>query len=394
MKVFKLKIYYLFYRFFCFVLKLRGKEPNSKAIIAAPLIIRNLGDQALLIGSLQELSEQSQKIAVIQTSTENAQDFLSTLPLPHENITIIEDLYPAFVSDFSFLERLKLFLLLSKYESCFIIGADILDGSYNQDEARIIFDIAKLVSTLGVCVRIVSASFSRDISEETKNGLANLPEEVNLYCRDVYSQERVEPYFNAELSADAAFLMKPAIYSSFYNFERDDTDLVIGICLKKDDLKNEEEKLCFVKDLSELVLSQKKITFLALPHYHTDLDEMIELFNSSTLLSESVVFPSSMPLAPDVKYMCGFCDLVITGRMHVAIASLGMGVPPICFSYNNKFAGLVKFFDLDPDAFVFKSYNEQFKESILSVISNERLLKNTIKAALVNVKAFSKKNFQ
>ena len=39
-------------------------------------------------------------------------------------------------------------------------------------------------------------------------------------------------------------------------------------------------------------------------------------------------------------------DLVLTGRMHLAIAALGMGTPPLCVAYMDKFEGLFHLFDI------------------------------------------------
>jgi polysaccharide pyruvyl transferase WcaK-like protein len=47
-----------------------------------------------------------------------------------------------------------------------------------------------------------------------------------------------------------------------------------------------------------------------------------------------------------LKAIAGLADGVLTGRMHLAIASLGMGVPVVALTYQGKFEGLFRHFDL------------------------------------------------
>jgi polysaccharide pyruvyl transferase WcaK-like protein len=58
----------------------------------------------------------------------------------------------------------------------------------------------------------------------------------------------------------------------------------------------------------------------------------------------------SMPVTLDsweIKALSGQVDLVLTGRMHLAIAALGMGTPAFCTVYQGKFEGLMQMFELE-----------------------------------------------
>ncbi len=48
-----------------------------------------------------------------------------------------------------------------------------------------------------------------------------------------------------------------------------------------------------------------------------------------------------------LKGLMGEFDAVVSGRMHLSIASLGMGVPVFALDYNDKAAGLLAHFGLD-----------------------------------------------
>jgi polysaccharide pyruvyl transferase WcaK-like protein len=49
----------------------------------------------------------------------------------------------------------------------------------------------------------------------------------------------------------------------------------------------------------------------------------------------------------DVKALCADADGVFTGRMHLAIAALGTGAPPLSIVYVDKFEGLMSHFELE-----------------------------------------------
>lgn len=52
--------------------------------------------------------------------------------------------------------------------------------------------------------------------------------------------------------------------------------------------------------------------------------------------------------AREVKRLVADVDLVCTGRLHLAVASLGAGTPVVSIAYQDKFAGLYQHFGLEP----------------------------------------------
>jgi polysaccharide pyruvyl transferase WcaK-like protein len=49
----------------------------------------------------------------------------------------------------------------------------------------------------------------------------------------------------------------------------------------------------------------------------------------------------------EIKAMVAGLDFVLSGKMHLAIAALGQGVPVACIAYQDKFEGLFQHFELD-----------------------------------------------
>jgi polysaccharide pyruvyl transferase WcaK-like protein len=54
--------------------------------------------------------------------------------------------------------------------------------------------------------------------------------------------------------------------------------------------------------------------------------------------------------AADVKQCCQHFDLVLTGRMHLMIATLGRDIPVVAVEYQGKFAGALRHFGLGAES--------------------------------------------
>lgn len=84
--------------------------------------------------------------------------------------------------------------------------------------------------------------------------------------------------------------------------------------------------------------------------------------------------------------------MVVTGRMHVAIASLSQIVPVICYSYGDKFTGLLEHFNLEADKLIV-SPKSNIRESMSYCLNNNSFILNNINERLKTVIGLSGKNF-
>jgi polysaccharide pyruvyl transferase WcaK-like protein len=98
----------------------------------------------------------------------------------------------------------------------------------------------------------------------------------------------------------------------------------------------------------------------------------------------------------ELKHLAGMVDLVLTGRMHLAIAALGMGTPPLCVAYMNKFEGLFQLFDIDglevEPALV--SECDEILAKMAEVVGGLEELEGKIKSKLPEIMDLSAKNFE
>ncbi len=95
-----------------------------------------------------------------------------------------------------------------------------------------------------------------------------------------------------------------------------------------------------------------------------------------------------------IKRIVGLLALVVTGRMHLAIASLGMGTPVLCVAYQDKFEGLFQHFDfpLEYLAQPQECVTDAFSIKIENAIQHLDEMRDRIAKALPEVMRASERN--
>lgn len=291
-----------------------------------------------------------------------------------ERISIlVPNIYP---TDFRFSperEHLKLFsnwthpaieaAELTGYKRVYVLGADILDGVYNLPDAIKRIRLAGVCSEQGQDSRIVGFSLNENphpaVLQEFKL-LKNVP----LFLRDPLSYERAKRLIGGDvrLSADVAFLLQPMPGEHSANVERFATQarthgnrvygLNIHDLLARFSLGGTFDKL--ISSISGLIVSRKDCSFVLIPHdYRQTVDDRVPLQRIYDSLDDEsrqrILFVSEPVRAAEIKQICKSLDGVLTGRMHLAIAALGMGVPVMGIVYQGKFEGTLSYFDLDKE---------------------------------------------
>jgi len=104
-----------------------------------------------------------------------------------------------------------------------------------------------------------------------------------------------------------------------------------------------------------------KLALLLLPHdfrerqsdltmAHALLDALPPDLRARARIVSDVPYRSA-----EVKAICKRCDFALSGRMHLAIACLGVGTPTAVMSHQNKYGGLLAHFGLSPHAMLIDS---------------------------------------
>lgn len=329
-----------------------------------------------------------------------------------------------FPSDFRFSPGHEHLMLFSKwshpaneaaelvgYKRTYVLGADILDGVYNLPDAIKRIRLAGVCSEQGQDSRIIGFSLNENphpaVIQEFKrlNG-------VPLFLRDPLSYERAQRLIGGDvrLSADTAFLLQPmvgdcsAAVEHFASQARATGNRVYGLnihdLLSRFSSDRTLDKL--VTSIANLISSRKDCSFVLIPHdYRRMVDDRVPLRRIHETLDQearSRVHLLFDPMrAAEIKQVCTSLDGVLTGRMHLAIAALGVGVPVMGIVYQGKFEGTLSYFDLDKEFTLTPEQAADYEFLVRKFdfwVKSADLISKNIVESLPGVKKLAANNFQ
>jgi polysaccharide pyruvyl transferase WcaK-like protein len=259
----------------------------------------------------------------------------------------------------------RLIETMSRYEGLVIVGGDVMDGYYTPLTALRLWVVGDLAARLGKRSATLGFSFNEKPSPRLRRCLGSLDRRFVVSVRDEVSLERFRrvSQANSRLVADAAFLLRPSFSGRveavrlWAESQRAKNRTVVGfnlhpMLIKEDDESQRSATIdASVAALRE-VAARNDVSFLLISHD----------FRGSTLGDEAMLGPIFERLqdelgerirywkthfsAKELKAIAGLTDAVFTGRMHLAVAALGRGVPIAAVTYQGKFEGLFRHFDL------------------------------------------------
>lgn len=250
------------------------------------------------------------------------------------------------------------------YDALVALGADVMDGYYSVEYSTQLLIAADLAARSGMRALFLGFSFNEAAAPELEACFSRLDPRVMLNLRDRISLARIERFapVRARLVADSAFTLRPgevdADTSQWIDAEKAAGRQVIGINLHPMLIRhaNAQQIRHMVAQMASAIGSvsaQGAFSWLLVPHdYRDDTGDgdgicLRPLFDELwSLPGVRARYFDGMHRAATLKALAGKLDGVVTGRMHLAIASLGMGVPVLCLTYQDKFEGLYNHFDL------------------------------------------------
>ncbi len=161
------------------------------------------------------------------------------------------------------------------------------------------------------------------------------------------------------VSTDCAFLLEPVFNNletiiKENNLEFIKESKVIGFSPSsliykwfKDSVGDREMEAIYIEKIARMFdeISKKynyKILFI--PHvtleWTNDRDICVGIYNSMNNKDRVIILQKDYK-ADELKALMMFCHIYIAFRMHAAIGATSMGIPTICFSYNDKFEGVI-----------------------------------------------------
>lgn len=292
----------------------------------------------------------------------------------------------------------------------FGIGADILDGVYNANTVLKRLKALQTAHLFGRHTRILGSSWSTTPSPEVISFLKSTPW-LDILARDPVSQGRMEADLGRPISlaADLAFLLEPEARSTsakkaiaWATARKAEGCTVLAANLSGHTMASVTQPA--VRPAADMIgrwlATDAKREVLIVPHdtrggFTGDLTVCRELH---AILNERYGHRLHMPDggldAWDAKAIAGAVDLVLTGRMHFAIAALGQGTPPVSIVYQGKFEGLMQHFGLEREGLLMAPDMVGDSDAVLAAATARAdRLRAQISERLPRVVALSKSNF-
>lgn len=355
----------------------------------------SLGDQAMLRGLTAEIKESTDARVVVGSYTADER----WLSVPG-----VEKVVPL-----RFTPRPWSYLRLARSAAGlghgFIVGGDVIDGKYGIGPRWL---AGKYLAAAGVPLTISGFSFNAAPTEESLRFISSLPASTRFMLRDPLSAERFRQHASrdCELVADAAFMLRPdaacdLAILGFVDRARSRGDCVIGLNINRHMLPSDDaSRDTVVAAIRRALPSQhagRGLSVLFIPHDGRGTAN--DAAFAHALSCQQAFEPHRWRIAPimsagQVKFLCGRLDLVVTGRMHLAIASLGAGTPVLAFTYQDKFEGLFQHFGLEGVATDVLTGAEpaELAGFVRQGLDRRDKLRSRIRAALDRVLALSRRN--
>lgn len=248
------------------------------------------------------------------------------------------------------------------YDALFVLGADVMDGYYSVNHSAMVLMAADLAARSGIVATVLGCSFNDKPAQQLREVYERLDPRVHLNIRDVISFERVQAFARVKprLVADSAFTLTPGTADpsavSWIQEQRKQGRIVIGVnvhpmLIRYATHEQVEKIIAGTVQALRSVGEHHPVSWLMLPHdYRSKIGDLVCL---SPVYERLRALPGVQCFllegefrAADLKALAGELDGVITGRMHLAIAALGMGVPVLSLTYQDKFEGLYRHFGL------------------------------------------------
>jgi polysaccharide pyruvyl transferase WcaK-like protein len=253
--------------------------------------------------------------------------------------------------------------LIRQHHALFVMGADILDGKYSAAPVQRIVAYCNHSVRLGIPATTLGFSFNRSPRRPTVHALSRLHPKVTVNVRDQPSLDRFTQMTGipATLCADVAFLMPPASEpepeaEAWIAAMRAVGRSPVGVNLNAHALApalaqigTDAVTIRLARQLREAG-DANQLALMLIPHDLKPQSGDVAMLKAIERQLRQNGFPHvryfPIPRPDRIKRVVGQLDLVITGRMHLAIASLGSGIPVLSIIYQDKFEGLYRHVDL------------------------------------------------
>lgn len=288
----------------------------------------------------------------------------------------------------------------SRANSVTLVGADLMDGLYNTNASLARASVLRVASLQGATTNVLGFSWSPDFVKTAAWALKRTQDKTAIFARDPFSQARLKEagVGKTRISADVVFTTRDV--EPHADFDRwqpsgqgEDSKYAVvnasGLLASRADQKAEYGRV--ISSLRAQGFS--RIVFL--PHVireeHSDAQAVSQIHSSFGTNDDLLITEECTPA--QVRGIARGASVVFTGRMHLAIMSLGQGTPAMTISTQGKVEGLYKMFGLSSWALPSDPGFAALADELLSSADLDQL-RSCISAELPRVIELAEANFE
>ncbi|GIM64227.1 hypothetical protein Pve01_82680 [Planomonospora venezuelensis] len=305
---------------------------NGGVIVLATAGMGNIGDEAMLESCLANAPG---PVTIVIQRPESFSPSLNASRMVLPNLV-----------DGPMLKRLpdvvRLVRRLKKASEFWVIGADVMDGVYYPPSAVSRFSLVATASRLGVRSRVLGFSWSEDAGPAAVEAIRRVAGSTRLYVRDPISHRRLIELGvgQAIAAADIVFALPNPPSAPSQGVPTSDGKLALinvsGLI---------QGRMDQVPEFVDIVrhLNSNGWVIGVVPHVVRDGDDDLAaqaVLRSVIGSTQGIWFLDEKPSVAEVQALVSQADLVITGRMHLAVLGIAAGVPAIILGTQGKVAGL------------------------------------------------------
>lgn len=382
------------------------RRPIERILVVPPdpaTLMVSLGDDAMLtsVVAMARAHNESVVVDVLTASTEASR--LATEHGMHPvEIWTSEHFVRAFAD---LLDR-------ERYDAVLAMGADIMDGYHDFLGSAKRVTATDIAARKGIPASVLGFSFNLRPAPALAPIFDRADRRLVFRLRDRYSFERFRKFTaaTATLVADSAFMLPPAEVDDdlrgWIDTMRAQGRRVIGVNIHPMLFWNAtaEQVETIVQRCAEGIEAchpQGDLAWLLLPHDSRATvgdDICLEPLRRrlSDRLGPTLRHLGGRRRAAELKAIAGALDGVVAARMHLAIASLGMGTPVLGINYQDKFEGLFAHFDLPKSLLLgVDTYVEEggFSRALIDFTGRLPELRDRIASRWDDVRSLSRENF-
>lgn len=292
----------------------------------------------------------------------------------------------------------RLVELLQNARSLSVIGADVMDGVYWEAPSIRRFRAAGLAAELGLPARILGFSWSEHPTRLARDTMARTSAIVDLCARDPISAARLLADGAVRLTevADLAFQTRraplPEELRTWLTAQRAERRRIV-LLNSNGLIERLASTVAAYRDV--IARAGRDTVFVAVPHVSRGTPSDVDLARD---LGTLVADPTRLAvidelLAPgQVAELAAQADLVVTGRMHLAILSATVGTPAVTIGYQGKVAGLYESLAIDTWLDVDARTRERLPDLVLDALERAPQLRSSVEAALPALLERSRRN--